>query len=159
MTEPILESRVKAGASWFLWIAILSVINSLVVHFEGNMSFVVGLGITQVFDAVAAGFRSNLDPDMSWSVTALALAADVLVAGLFILFWRLSAKGQRGAFVAGMALYALDGLIFLMVKDYLSMAFHAFALFRIFQGFSAAKEMRLPAAAAAPAETITPGRG
>jgi hypothetical protein len=39
-------------------------------------------------------------------------------------------------------LYALDGLLFLLVQDWLSLAFHAFALFCIFGGHSALKRLR-----------------
>ena len=47
------EKRFRSGASWFYWIAGLSIVNSLVVHLQGQWAFVIGLGITQIIDAVA----------------------------------------------------------------------------------------------------------
>ena len=65
----------------------------------------------------------------------------------------LSREGHRWAFLAGMALYALDGLIFLGFGLWLDLAFHAFALFNIYKGLSALNELhqldRQPAAMAA----------
>ena len=43
-------------------------------------------------------------------------------------------KGQRWAWYLGMALYAVDGLLLLLFKDYLAIAFHAYALYRMSSG-------------------------
>ena len=55
--------------------------------------------------------------------------------------------------IIDMALYALDGLIFLGFGLWLDLAFHAFALFNIYKGLSALNELnqlnRQPAAMAA----------
>ena len=53
------------------------------------------------------------------------------IAGLFLLFWNFARKGEKWAFLAGMALYAIDGMILIPFKDFLGVAFHAYALFRI----------------------------
>ena len=36
-----------------------------------------------------------------------------------------------------MVLYALDGLLFLLVQDWLSLGFHVFALYAMFKGYTA----------------------
>jgi hypothetical protein len=41
-----------------------------------------------------------------------------------------------------MAIYALDALLLLMVKDILSVGFHAYALYAIYRGFSAITQMQ-----------------
>jgi hypothetical protein len=51
-------------------------------------------------------------------------------------------KLHTWAFLVGMILYALDGLIFLLVGDWLSVGFHVFALFCIFGGFSATRRLK-----------------
>lgn len=38
---------IHSGAHWFYWIAVLSLINSLVFHFGWNWSFFMGLAATQ----------------------------------------------------------------------------------------------------------------
>src|SRR5437763_3078791 len=40
------------------------------------------------------------------------------------------------AFIVGMALYAVDGLILLSLKDVLGTAFHAYALYRMYRGIA-----------------------
>ena len=40
-----------------------------------------------------------------------------------------------------LALLPIDGLLLLTLKDWLAVAFHAYALFRIFQGFQAAQQL------------------
>jgi hypothetical protein len=123
------EQIVKAGASWFLWIAGLSIVNSLVGMSGGGLHFIVGLGITQVVDAMARGVGS--------SGVVLDLIINGFVAGVFLLFWNFAKKGQSWAFMVGMGIYALDALLLLSFKDIFSVAFHAYALFRIYHGLKA----------------------
>src|ERR1700740_1421511 len=47
------EQMVKGGASWFLWIAGLSIVNSIIGMAGGGGDFIVGLGVTQVGDIIA----------------------------------------------------------------------------------------------------------
>ena len=147
-----LEQRFRSGANWFFWIAGLSLLNSVMLHSGSNWSFIVGLGITQVIDAVA--LNSATGP----MATAIALALDAFVAGFFVLFGVLARKRYIAAFVIGMVLYAADGLLFLMVEDWLSMGFHVLALVFIFRGMLTCRELtrleaELAAGAAATPET------
>jgi hypothetical protein len=66
---------------------------------------------------------------------------DVFAAGIFIVLGILSRKRYGLGFVVGMILYAMDGLLFLLVQDFLSIGFHAFALFCIYGGFKANKKL------------------
>ena len=45
--------RVRRGAGWFLTIAVLSGVNTLLQAFDAKIRFIFGLGITQVVDAIA----------------------------------------------------------------------------------------------------------
>src|SRR5512138_3090367 len=47
-----LDARIKSGAAWFYWIAGLSLINSVAALSGSKWGFILGLGITQVFDAI-----------------------------------------------------------------------------------------------------------
>ena len=118
---------VGAGASWFIWIAGLSLVNSAIGLGGGNVHFIVGLGISQLVDAVAHQAGS--------AGIVLDLIINGIVAGVFVLFWYFGKKGQKWAFLTGMVLYAADGLLLITFHDYLSVAFHAYALFRIHNGF------------------------
>lgn len=122
------QQIVKSGAGWFIWIAAMSLINTLITAFNGNFHFILGLGITTVVDAIAqhAG-RAAILP---------GLVIDVIVAGVFATFWHFGRQGAKWAFIVGMVLYALDGALLLLVRDILSAAFHVYALFMLYRGLT-----------------------
>jgi hypothetical protein len=154
-----LQSRHANGANWFFWIAALSLINSVIVHAGGEWSFVVGLGITQFIDAVAAVVAVEAGAEAGVFATGFAFAADLVVAGAFVLFGVLARKRHGWAFVLGMVLYGLDGLLFLLVGDWLSIAFHVFALFGLGSGLAAAHKITAMSAPQEPTpayEPVTP---
>lgn len=130
-----LEARFNGGAGWFTWIAGLSLINTAVFMFGGNMSFIAGLGITQLID----GFAYSFAREVGLIPICIAIFLDVLIAAGFYFIGRLSKKRKKAAFITGMVLYGLDALIFLWVSDYMSIAFHGFALWGIFRGLKALK--------------------
>jgi len=136
-----LEGQLRNGASWFYWIAGLSVINTAIVIFGGAWSFIIGLGITQLIDAVAYTVAENAQEGSAFIVKGMGVVLDLAVAGLFVLFGWLAIQQKAWAFVVGMVLYALDGMLFLLVQDFLSLGFHAFALFCIFTGYQAMKKL------------------
>jgi hypothetical protein len=120
------EQIVKNGAGWFLAIAGLSILNSVLTMSGTNFHFIFGLGVTEIVDAIGRQSGST--------GSALGLVVNVFIAGLFLLFWNFARKGEKWAFLLGMALYAIDGLILVPFKDFLGVAFHAYALFRIYNG-------------------------
>jgi len=126
--------RLKSGARWFFWVAGLSLLNTAAAFGGAHMHFLVGLGITQVVDALArrAGAAATLP----------ALVIDVMIAGLFLALGLWSSRCNQFAFVAGMLLYAADGALTLLAHDYLSVAFHGLALFYMYRGFDAAQQLR-----------------
>ena len=134
VSKMIAAARVRAGAKWFYWIAGLSMINSLVVIFGGNFHFVIGLGITSVVDVFAKRVGS--------AGSVLDIIINGFVAGVFVLFGTFAAKAQKWAFLVGMGLYLADGLLLLGVKDILSVAFHAYALYAIYRGLAAADQVQ-----------------
>lgn len=134
-----LENQFKAGANWFYWIAGLSVVNTIIVLANREWSFIVGLGITQVIDAIAYVSSGEIGGMNAYSMLALTL--DFAVAAVFVMFGLYARKMERWAFLAGMILYGLDGLIFLYVSDYLSFAFHLFALWALWGGLKACRTL------------------
>jgi hypothetical protein len=127
-------AQLKSGASWFYWIAGLSLINSIVALTGSDWRFILGLGVTQVLDAFGAGFGGG--------AKVVTFILDLLVAGLLILFGVFGYKRHLWAFIVGMVLFALDGLIFLFAGDWLGVAFHAFVLFCLFRGMQACRALR-----------------
>ena len=93
------EQVLKGSAGWFLWVAGLSAVNSI-LHLSGvKFQFIFGLGIAQLVDALAhrAGGASII----------LDLIINGFLAGAFIIFFNFARKGQKWAFRVGMAFYAL----------------------------------------------------
>ncbi len=129
-----LEARIKSGAAWFYWIAGLSLVNSFVALSGSKWGFILGLGITQVFDAIGR--------QMGSAGMVVALVLDLFAAVVLVLFGVFAGRKQAWSFIVGMVLYALDGLIFLLAGDWLSVGFHVFALFGIWRGFQALGQRR-----------------
>src|SRR5215213_2585545 len=129
-----LASQARGGASWFYWIAGLSVVNSLIFLFGGNWSFFAGLGVTQIIDAIV--FQLNQSESVS-VIKIIGFVINLVIAGIFFVCGLWANKLQIWAFVGGMILYLLDGLLLLLIGAYLPAAFHAFVLFMIFRGLSA----------------------
>ncbi len=126
--------QTQVGGDWFFWIAGFSVVNSLLSAFGATIHFVIGLGTTEVFDGLAGAGGKGFG-----AANVIALLLDLVAAGVYVLFGFFARRGAKWAFVTGMIFYLLDGLLLLVFKDWLSVAFHGYALFRIFQGFQAAQ--------------------
>ncbi len=120
------ENALKGPASWFVTVAALSIVNSVLSMTGASIHFIFGLGITQLVDAVAHQVGS--------AGYVLDLIINGVIAGVFVLIWKFARKGQGWAWYGGIALYALDGLLLLVFKDFLSVAFHAWALYRMSPG-------------------------
>lgn len=125
--------RMRRGAGWFLTIAVLSGINSILQIVDAKIRFIFGLGITQVVDAVGKGASQN--------GMFITIAVDGVFLLMLILCWKWAKTGSQGAFVAGMIAYAMDGVLLLIFNMWLDAAVHAYALYMMWQGFAAAREL------------------
>jgi hypothetical protein len=135
-----LQTKLRNGANWFYWIAALSVVNSFILLADGDRQFVVGLGISQFVNAVAIEIGKQ-HPDAAVICKIVAGVFTCVTAGIFAAFGLGSRKRYTWVFVCGMLLYSLDGLLFLVLQDWFSFGFHIFALFGIFGGFSACRQL------------------
>jgi len=136
-----LHARGTSGAGWFYWIAALSLINSVILLSGGDRHFVVGLGVTLIADVVAKEV-ANQNPEIAMVAKGIAFGFDLFVAAIVCLFGWLSRRPILPIFVVGMILYLLDGLIYVLAGEWLSVGFHAFVLLGMWSGFSAYREMR-----------------
>ncbi len=128
-----LEERMKSGARWFYWIAALSLVTSVVSLAGGSWGFFISLGVTQAVD----GLASALAAQAGWGFKAVAFAFDLVAAGLFALVGYFASKRHGWVFLAGMALYLLDALVFIVARHWFGLAFHAFALYSMYGGYKA----------------------
>ena len=129
-----LEQRMKSGANWFYWIAALSLVTSLISLAGGSWGFFISLGVTQLIDGLATAVAE----EAGWGFKVVALVFDLVAAGLFALIGYFANKRYGWVFLAGMVIYALDALVFLLVRHWLGLAFHAFALYSMYGGYRAA---------------------
>jgi hypothetical protein len=120
------EQALKGSSSWFVIIAALSLVNSVLSMTGATIHFIFGLGFTQIIDALAHSAGG--------AGVALDLVINGVIAAVFVLFWNFARKGEKWAWLAGMGLYVVDALILLAFKDILSVAFHGWALYRMYSG-------------------------
>ncbi|MCB1024991.1 MAG: hypothetical protein KDB79_11400 [Acidobacteria bacterium] len=125
-------NTIKSGANWFIWIGALSVINSLIIYFDGNVSFLIGLAFTQIVDAFTVAIAAE---GASSFIRPLGLIFSLLIAVMFVGFGIFARSGAAWAFIFGIALYVVDGLVFLVFGDLFAAGFHVFALIWIIRGF------------------------
>lgn len=128
---------VRAAARWFWWIGALSLVNTAMFHAGSNTHFVVGLALTQLTDAVLAG------------QTPVALAVAAVVIAFYGVVGLVAGRGRLWAFYAGLAVYLLDAALEFWFQDWMSLGFHALAIFYIVKGVMRLRER--PAAQPAPA--------
>ena len=118
---------VVSGARWFWWIAGLSLVN-LALHYSGsNTSFVIGLAMTALAGAVFS----------EQTIIGLGLAA--LIIGFYGAVGFFAQREKAWAFYLGLGLYVIDALIYVKFEDWMSVAFHAYAIFYICKGLMAVR--------------------
>lgn len=136
-----LQARGHKGANWFFWVAGLSIVNSISVHGGMTGYFVVGLGVTLVVDSIAKAIGEQ-HPEFDIGLKAFGIGFAVVAALVVTFFGWFARKGVLIIFAIGMILYLFDGLLFLILQDLMSVAFHGFALFWMWSGFSAFRQIR-----------------
>lgn len=136
--DPETLAQVKSGANWFYWIAGLSLVNSAIYAFGGDISFILGLAVTQLVEGVADAAIAEGLPSM---LKVVAVVVSLLISGVFALFGYYANKGMAAAFIVGIGLYVLDGLLYLALGSLFAAGFHVFALFFIVRGFLASRQI------------------
>ena len=132
-----LAQSYKSGANWFYWIAGLTIITSLIAFGGGGIRFLISLGITQLIDGVAEAIST----EGGGAAKVVALVVSLLISGVFIIFGYLANQKMLWAYIAGMVLFALDGVLSLVVQDWIGVVAHGVVLFFLFRGFSAGRDL------------------
>ena len=135
-----LKQAGETGANWFYWIAGLSLVNTAIAHSGGDRHFIVGLSVTAIVDAIAQQIGKE-HPQSASLAMGIAIGFSVCVAVVVVLLGWLSRKQLLWVFGIGMGLYLLDGLVYLLLGDFLSAGFHGYALFSMSQGFGAYRKL------------------
>ena len=130
--DPEVVKRIHTSANWFFWIAGLSMINTVIAIFGGTLSFIAGLGFTQVVDAVMQSAGSI--------GTVIALVFDILAAAVFVGLGLLARKMVVWPFIVGLIIYVLDALILIIAQLWLGVAFHVYVVVMIVIGMNALRK-------------------
>lgn len=133
--DETLQGQRRAGGQWFYWIAALSSINAVLALAGQQWHFILGLGTTQLIQGLAEG---------SGGAGVKAGLVSFAVIGFFAFLGKRAIHGYCWAFVVGMVFYGLDGLLFLLVEDWVGVGFHAFAIAMIMRGYLAARQLPAP---------------
>lgn len=120
--EVPVSPAVQSAGRWFYWIVGLSVINTIMSMSGSNTSFVMGLAMTAVSDALFSDTK------------VVAFVIDAIVLAFFAFVGMQAVRGRLWAFYLGVVVYAIDALIYLAFGDWMPVAFHGLALFFIARG-------------------------
>jgi len=135
-----LTRRMKSGANNFYWIAALSVVNSALSITGSGTYFVIGLAATLIVDSITISVSESF-PDAVLIVKIVGFVLSVMISGVFAFFGFFASRGKRWAFLVGMVLYSLDGLIMLAFADWIGVLFHGFFLWGLFGGWRALSQL------------------
>jgi hypothetical protein len=137
-----LKRRLKNSASWFYWIAGLSMINWIASNLKIGFVMVIGLGATQLIDGIAQELITDLGSSYIVLLTVVSFAATLAISGMYALFGYFGNKRANWAFIIGIIFYVLDVLIFIWAKDWLPLIFHAWALISLLSGPGIIKRLK-----------------
>jgi len=132
-----LNQRYRSGANWLYWIAGLTLITSIVGLLGGGWRFFLSLGVTQLIDGIAVYAADSLGE----ATKVIAIVLDIFITAMFAGFAYLANKRQLWAYVAGMIVFLLDGLLSLAIFDWIGILVHGFVLFMMIRGYMAGREM------------------
>ncbi len=137
--EAALRQKVSRAASWFYWIAALSLVNMGAQILNKEWSFALGLGLSQLLGREAHRLYESGAPGAA--IFAMYLGCVGSIAFFAACGW-FARKPSVFVFMVGMVFYALDTLIFLILLDGMGIAIHVVALFFLRQGVPAARVLR-----------------
>lgn len=130
----VTRTSVLHAADWFFWLAILSIINSLIVYYYQVPNTPIALGITQWVDGTHSGFNATMSTS--------ALVINILIAFGLAAFGLVARRGSDLAFVLGIFLYVIDSMLIIGLRDFFGFGVHLLALFFLVKGLLASRHIR-----------------
>ena len=109
-----------------------ALVDHAALAFSGQQwRFILGLGLTQLAQEMAASGNAG-------TISGLVGVALIVV---FAFLGQRAIVGHGWAFMIGMILFGLDGLLFVLIQDWVGVGFHAFALLMIGRGYAAGRQL------------------
>jgi hypothetical protein len=131
--RPTLRARMQRGGMWFIVIAALSGFNAFMQLSNAKLHFIFGLGITDIVNQYARNHGQS-------GVLPMVLV-DGLIMLLLVLCGVWARNGSQAAFMSGMIAYAVDGGVLLVYGGWIEGLVHAYALWRVWDGYAACSEL------------------
>lgn len=129
----VTRTSVLHGADWFFWLAILSLINTLLVYYYKLPNTPIALGITQWLDGTNA---------FGATMSTQSLGLNILIAGALAMFGLLARRGSDLAFVIGIFLYVIDAFLIVGQREFWGFGVHLIGLFFLVKGLLASRHIR-----------------
>lgn len=127
-----LTKLIDSGTGFFSAIALFSIINMIIFLVGANIRFIIGLGITDLIVAIGKeAFQGNS------TATIIVIIADIVIAAFFFACGIFMKKQLTWVAIFGTIVYIIDGVLLFFIQDFLSLAFHGYALFYIIRGIAA----------------------
>ncbi len=127
------DRLITGGASWFLLIGIISMLNVILFIARQDLQFVFGLGVNYIILGVADGIKKAL----GINAFPIAYVFNFLISAIFLFIWRKSKSENKTVYLIGLILYGLDSLTLILSQEWLNFGFHVFALLVLANGYSA----------------------
>ncbi len=128
------------AANWFYWIAGLSLVNLGAIVIGSNFRFVIGLGFSEILGDWAKAASANGD---SSGTVLIACAGGLILAALFAACGWFARRPSLWAFLGGIAIFALDTIIFILAGDWIGVAFHVYAIYCLWRGVTATRHYKM----------------
>jgi len=132
-----LNQKYRSGVHWFYWIAALTLVTSLMSLAGGGWRFFLSLGVTQFIDAIAVELSASLGN----ATKVIAIVLDIFAVAVFAAVGFLAGKKFLWAYIVGLVLFLLDGVVSLIFGDWLGVVIHAVVLFLMFRAFKSGLEL------------------
>jgi hypothetical protein len=73
----------------------------------------------------------------------MAIAINFILAGIFVVLGYIARQGRNWVIIIGVVLYALDTIIFVFLQDWISIAFHGFAIYSFIKATKANNKLKM----------------
>lgn len=130
----VTRTSVLHGADWFFWIAVISLINSLIVYYYQTPNTPLALGISRWLDGTTSGFNASMSMG--------GLLTNILIALVLAMFGLMARRGSDTTFVLGIFLYVIDSFLVIGLRDFFGFGVHLIALFFLVKGLLASRHIR-----------------
>jgi hypothetical protein len=128
------QARAAAsGSGWIFIVAALSAVNTVIGLVGVDVSFLFGLGFTQLIDVFGLAMAEG-SPGLAFVIRAVATVLSLGAAAVMAIFGFLGRRRMTWAFLVVLGGYLLDTGISLFFEDWLGALFHVAILFLIGRG-------------------------